>query len=78
MIKWIQGFFTKETIKDSSPKCSKCGLIAKYKIKITFNKIDGEEESSIDGLICKSCEEDLQMEYNPMWLPPFIYADKEE
>jgi hypothetical protein len=56
--------------EETPPKCSKCGLIAIGTIQIIFNG-----EVAINGRYCASCEEELHMGFNPLWLPPLVFEE---
>ena len=73
MIEWIKSFFVVEEKQKSRPKCSKCGLGAKYHMLIEFKTIELiEVEDKILIQICGGCYEEVYEIYNPSRKPPPI------
>lgn len=75
MIEWIKSFFVVKEKQQSRPKCSNCGLGAKYHMLVEFKTIDLKEiEDKILIQICDGCYEEVYERYNPQRKPPAIQS----
>ena len=75
MIDWIKRFFVTEKTKDKRPKCTICGLGAKYYMLIEFQTIDKKElDNKILNKICGGCYNEVYERYNPERKPPIIHS----
>ena len=75
MIEWIKSFFVTEEKQQSRPKCTVCGLGAKYHMLVEFKTMDLKEiEDKILIQICDGCYETVYERYNPERKPPPIQS----
>tara|TARA_R110002012_G_scaffold54321_2_gene139380 strand:- start:10718 stop:10981 length:264 start_codon:yes stop_codon:yes gene_type:complete len=73
MIEWIKSFFVTEEKQKSRPKCTVCGLGAKYHMLVEFKTLGLKElEDKILIQICDGCYEEVYERYNPKRNPPPI------
>ena len=76
MIDWIKRFFvTSEEDRQTRPKCTLCGLGAKYHMLIEFQTVSHKElDNKILIKICDGCYEEVYERYNPQRKPPPIQS----
>tara|TARA_R100000900_G_scaffold90898_3_gene70632 strand:- start:367 stop:630 length:264 start_codon:yes stop_codon:yes gene_type:complete len=73
MIEWIKSFFVVKEKEKGRPKCTVCGLGAKYHMLVEFKTLDLKEiEDKILIQICDGCYEEVYERYNPKRNPPPI------
>ena len=74
MIDWIKRFFVTEK-ETSRPKCTICGLGAKYHMLIEFQHLKGKVlDNKILIEICDGCYDEIYERYNPERRPPPIQS----